>query len=183
MDASALTKGQGLAAALRHLWPYLLMLVLATVAVGWTDLRPQTSRGMWYLTTLVYAAIAIWRVWAEGGAGRLRETLRQVAHWAMFLGAMLLLDVPALASQFGDDARALLLLILLGLATLLDGLYVDWRFCVVGALLGVGAAVLAFFDQAAVAITVAFVGALAVLVAIQALERRAEPIRADPGVR
>ena len=57
------------------------------------------------------------------------------------------------------------MLILLALATFLDGIYVNWRFCVVGLVLAVGVVVVAWLDDWALGIfLIGLVGvALAVL--------------------
>ena len=156
-----------------RLAPYAVMLLLAVIAVALTDLQPGTSITFWRICTLIYAAIALYRVWTAGPPARLRNTLIQLAHWGVVLVAMMLVDFHYFSGEFNDDNKGLMLLLLLALATFLDGLYIDWRFCVVGALLGLGATLLAFVDEAAVAISVAGLVALAVLVLIHlATERR-----------
>jgi hypothetical protein len=158
--------------ALMRLWPYLAMLVLAGIAVAWTDLNPAASLTMWRFTAVVYALIAVGRVWTSGGADRLRRSGVQLLHWGVFFALMLIIDLPYFSGVFNDNTKGLLLLILLGLATFLDGLYVDWRFCIVGLLLAMGAVLLAFLDQAAAAIVVACLAAMAVLLVIHSLVDR-----------
>jgi hypothetical protein len=148
------------------------MLALAGIAVVWTDLNPAASLTMWRFTAIVYALVAVGRVWSSGGADRLRRSGIQVLHWGVFFALMLIIDAPYFSGVFNDNTKGLLLLVLLGLATFLDGLYVDWRFCIVGLLLGMGAVLLAFLDQAAGAILVACVAATVVLFLIHALVDR-----------
>lgn len=155
-----------------RLAPYGVMLVLAEIAVAWTDVRPDTSVTFWRLCGLVYAVIALYRVWSAGPPDRLRNTFVQLAHWGVFLVAMVLVDFHYFSGEFNDDNKGLMLLLLLALATFLDGLYIDWRFCVVGTLLGLGATLLAFVDEAAVAISLAGLGALVVLVLIHLATER-----------
>jgi hypothetical protein len=174
-DRTAVVERSGLSPVVRRLAPYIVMIVVATVAVAWTDLRPQSSHLVWRSVAVLYAAIAIWRVWALGGPNRWRSTGVQLLHWLVFLLAMFIVEVPVVFDALNDISKGILLLLLLGLATFLDGLYVDWRFCIIGALLGIGVVAVAFFNQAAVAITVAGLVALAVLFAFRHVRQHFQP--------
>jgi hypothetical protein len=171
-DRPAIAEQHDLLPVARKLAPYIVMIVVATVAVAWTDLRPQTSHLVWRCVTVLYAAIAIWRVWAQGSADRWRASGVQLLHWLVFLLAMFIIEVPVVVDALNDISKGILLLLLLALATFLDGLYVDWRFCIVGALLGIGVVAVAFFNQAAIAIMVAGLIALAVLYAFRHVRQR-----------
>jgi hypothetical protein len=174
-DQAANVDMNGLSPVMRKLVPYAVMIVVATVAVAWTDLRPQSSPLVWRSVALLYTGIAIWRVWAKGGADRWRGTGIQLLHWLVFLLAMFIVEVPVVFDALNDISKGILLLLLLGLATFLDGLYVDWRFCIVGALLGAGVVAVAFFNQAATAIIIAGLVALGVLYAVRHLRQRFHP--------
>jgi hypothetical protein len=174
-DQAANVDMNGLSPVMRKLVPYAVMIVVATVAVAWTDLRPQSSPLVWRSVALLYTGIAIWRVWAKGGADRWRRTGIQLLHWLVFLLAMFIVEVPVVFDALNDISKGILLLLLLGLATFLDGLYVDWRFCIVGALLGAGVVAVAFFNQAAVAIMVAGLVALLVLYTFRHVRQRFHP--------
>lgn len=165
--------GHATRATLWRLSPYLAMLALAVVAVGWTDLRPGASLAWWRVTAVVYALVAVHRVWTAGPQGRWRRVGTQLLHWGVFLVVMLLIENRYFGGEFNDVSKGLLLLVLLALATFMDGLYVDWRFCVVGVLLGAGGMFLAFLDEAAVAIAVLGLVAVAALFLIHsAVDRR-----------
>ena len=75
--------------------------------------------------------------------------LKQLAHWGAFLGAMLLLHSHFVTDLITGDPLGIVVLILLALATFLDGVYVDWRFCIVGVVLAVGVILVAVIDDAA----------------------------------
>jgi hypothetical protein len=174
-DQAVAAKTHALQPVTRKLTPYIVMIVVATVAVAWTDLRPQTSHLVWRGVAVLYAAIAIWRVWAHDRINRWRATGVQLLHWLVFLLAMFIIEVPIVFDALNDISRGILLLLLLALATFLDGLYVDWRFCLVGALLGIGVVAVAFFNQAATAIIIAGLVALGVLYAVRHLRQRFHP--------
>ena len=174
-DRPAIAEQHDLLPVARKLAPYIVMIVVATIAVAWTDLRPQTGHLVWRGVAVLYAAIAIWRVWAHDRLHRWRATGVQLLHWLVFLLAMFIIEVPIVFDALNDISRGILLLLLLALATFLDGLYVDWRFCLVGALLGIGVVAVAFFNQAATAIIIAGLVALGVLYAFHHLRRRFRP--------
>ena len=52
---------------------------------------------------------------------------------------------------------------LLALATFLDGVYVDWRFCIVGAVVGCGVMLVAVVDDAALSLVLVGLVAVAAL--------------------
>lgn len=155
-----------------HLGLYIFMLIWSVIGLFFTHLDPRYSVLFWEATTIVFGIIAIGRALAEGGPRRWRLALKQVAHWGAFLGAMLLLHARQVTEVLNDNALAIVMLLLLALATFLDGLYVDWRFCVVGVLLGLGVLVVAMLTNAALVLILLGVAALAVLYFLRHLGRR-----------
>jgi hypothetical protein len=65
--------------------------------------------------------------------------------------------------HFSGDILGIVTLSLLAFATFLDGVYVDWRFCVVGVVLGLGVFLLAWLNDAALGLFALGLVALAVL--------------------
>ena len=147
----------------RRLWPYLLMVLWAVAGLAYTDLYPLRSVPFWQLTTVVFALIAIVRVYQDSGPGRHVLALKQLAHWGAFLGAMVLLHSHFVTDLVTGDPLGIVTLILLALATFLDGVYVDWRFCIVGLVLAVGVILVAVIDDASIGIVLLGVLALAAL--------------------
>ena len=178
VEATTGTGGRShLWAILRRLWPYLLMVVWAVLGLAYTDLYPTRSVPFWQVTTVVFAVIAIGRVIQDRSPGWHVLALKQVAHWGAFLGAMFLLHSHFVTDLVTGDPLGLVTLILLALATFLDGVYVDWRFCVVGIVLAIGVILVAVIDDAALGIFVVGAVALAALYALRHLTfRRAAEI-------
>ena len=117
----------------------------------------------WQVTTVVFAVIAIVRVYREGRPGRHVLALKQVAHWGAFLVAMVLLHIHFVTDLVSGDLLGIAMMTLLALATFLDGVYVDWRFCIVGAVLGCGVVLLAMVDDAALGLALMGLVALVLL--------------------
>jgi hypothetical protein len=144
--AGRVSHGPGI---LRRLGLYIFMVVWAVTGLAYTDLYPNRSVPFWQLTTVLFAAIAIFRVYRDGGPGRNMLALKQLAHWGAFLAAMALLHTHFVADLVTGDILGIVTLSILAFATFLDGIYVDWRFCLVGVVLGIGVFLLAWLNDAA----------------------------------
>ncbi len=147
----------------RRVGIYAFMVVWAVCGLAWTDLYPAHSVVVWQLTTIVFAGIAIWRVYVDGGEHRVVLALKQVAHWGAFLGAMALMHTHFVADMVTGDVLGIVTLSILAFATFLDGIYVDWRFCLVGAMLGLGVLLLAWLNEASLGLVAVGVVVLAIL--------------------
>jgi hypothetical protein len=148
---------------LRRLGLYIAMVVWAVAGLAYTDLYPLHSRGFWEITTVIFAVIAIVRVFMRGGPDRYALALKQLGHWGAFLIAMVLLHSHFVNDLVTGDALGLVVLLMLAVAIFTDGLYVDWRFCLVGAVLAAGVVMLAILNDAAVGIFVVGAVGLAAL--------------------
>lgn len=150
--------------AVRRLWMYILMVVWAVAGLAYTDLYPLRSVPFWQVTTVLFAMLVILRIYLdEHGPGRHVLALKQLAHWGAFLGAMLMLHSHFVTDVITGDPLGIVVLLLLALATFLDGVYVDWRFCIVGVVLAIGVILVAVIDDASVGIILVGVVALAAL--------------------
>ncbi|MFO1039629.1 MAG: hypothetical protein U1E45_22525 [Geminicoccaceae bacterium] len=141
--------------------PYIVMIAAAVFGVAYTDLAPQSARSTWRLLAVLYALIAVAHVFWYDGEEKMKRAGIQAIHWGAVIWAMFIMNGRMVERLVSDDVAGIVLLQLLALATLLDGLYVDWRLSIVGVVLMLGAGVLAFLDQAA--LTIAIVGIAAVV--------------------
>lgn len=160
---------------LRRFGVYIFMIVWSILGLFFTDYNPQTSVQFWELTTLIFAGIAIWRAFDKGGPGAKMLALKQVGHWGAFLVAMFLLHTKVVTNVLTGDALSLVMLLLLAVATFLDGLYIDWRFCVVGLILALGVLFLAAMSNAVIAIILLGLVGLGVLYGLRRFDREPEP--------
>jgi hypothetical protein len=164
------TQGR-LGSVLVQLGLYIFMLAWSVIGLFFTHLDARYSVLFWEATTIIFAVIAIGRVLAGGGARRYVLALKQVAHWGAFLVSMLLLHARQVAEVLNDNSLAIVMLLLLALATFLDGLYVDWRFCIVGALLAIGVLVLATLANVVLVLLLVAVAGAAILYFLRHLGR------------
>ena len=132
--------------------PYLLLIVLSLIGIGWTSISRTPTTTYWIALTPVAALISIAAGWRHfpSNAERLRMIASQALHWAAFLLAMILVTVSDVHGMFNFDATALMLLMLLALGVFTSGLSLwSWKLCLTGAFLGLAAPLLAWVERAA----------------------------------
>ena len=146
---------------LRRNWLYIAMVVWAVAGLAYTDIYPVRSVPFWQLTTVLFGLIAVVHAFRSSALDRTSLALKQVAHWGAFLLVMLILHSHAVTDLLTGDPLGLVTLMLLALATFLDGIYVNWRFCVVGLVLAAGVFVVAWLDDAALGLFLVGLAAIA----------------------
>ena len=151
-DVSSVTKPKYFRSFIRKQAPYVVLLVLALIGVAYTDIDAIHSLFYWQALVPVFGVICIlarWRYAEPGPKGRAHLIWTQVLHWGVLLLVIRLLFMHGMQRMLDSDITGLVLLYLLALSTFLAGIYLDWRLCVVGAFLGIGAIAIAFLDEAA----------------------------------
>lgn len=147
---------------LRRLGIYAFMIAWAVCGLAYTDVVSSHAVPFWLLTTVLFAIIAIVHVFRSDAAHRTTLALKQLAHWGAFFVAMVLLHSRLVVDLVAGDPSVIVVLILLALATFLDGIYVDWRFCVVGLVLASGSLIVAWLDDWALLLTLVAVVVVAI---------------------
>lgn len=124
--------------------------VLSIVGIGVTDYSPAQSYQYWGAMTIVLTVAALFIGWAR--AEQLKRTvtnifITQIVHWTAtwvaVIGIFLLLN----AGRLNYESTGLALLVVLGLATFLDGYRVSWRLSIVGILMFVTSLIAAYLEQ------------------------------------
>lgn len=123
--------------------------LMAIIGIGLTNVSPQRSLRFWLALTVLMAAAALVigsvRAVERKADGR-KVLLTQLIHWgATFLtiGAVYQLFY---AGRLNFENTGLVLLLVLGLSTFLDGFRMSWRFSLIGVLIG-GTAIFAGFVE------------------------------------
>jgi len=162
--------GHGLWSSIRPLLlrsiPYVVMVALAMAASAYTDAAPEASFAVWQLVPPVFAIIAIGTQWGRTEAttnARLRLVGRQVMHWGALWLAMQVLRLPLFKVVMTADAMGITALLLATLSTLMAGIYLNWRFFVVGALMVGALLAVAFLEESALTISLLGLVGLVVL--------------------
>jgi len=125
----------------------ILLLILSLIGIGITDYSPADGYGYWLLMVVAFALFGILIGWLQSKHRTedfkliLRE---QTLHWSttvLVVGGVFLIHQ---SGKIAEDDAGLIILLILSLATMLDGLRVGWRFSLVGLFLWVSAIIAAY---------------------------------------
>lgn len=129
----------------------ILILVFSIIGIGITDFSPENAHGYWFVMTALLAAAGIGIGWLNKSSlpeQSLKKVLIiQIIHWAAtavsILGVYLLFNT----GRLNFENLGLVLLLILGLSTFLDGCRISWRFSLVGALMTLTAIIAAYVEE------------------------------------
>lgn len=128
----------------------IFLLILSLAGIGITHFSPSDGYWYWMAMILVFAvsALIIGFFQAKQKERNFKKLLlEQFFHWGscmLVVGAMFTL---LNSGHLSPDAAGLVILLLLSLATVLDGQRVGWRFSVVGLFLGISAIIASHFEH------------------------------------
>lgn len=132
------------------LWLLIIMIVLALVGVGVTQVEHAGGKLYWLFLVLVYAAVSVVRAWQGAKAqGRpIWPMIRaQVLHW---LGTLVAINVVLWfesADVASRGAASDYTLLVLALSCYLAGVHFNGSYLLLGAVLAVAAVGLGYLDQ------------------------------------
>jgi hypothetical protein len=115
----------------------LIMILLALVGVGLTNLGSSAASAYWVSLVPIYGLLCIGTAWARTehvGLNR-SQVLHQLLHW---LGIGVALGLDFVIRGTGEEtgmAAGMNALLLLGLGCFLAGVHLEWMFAIVGVLL------------------------------------------------
>lgn len=128
----------------------ILLLILSLVGVGITDFSPADGFGYWLVMVAVFAVLAILIGWRQSKyhPEDFKIILREQAlHWftsLLVVGGAFMVEK---SGRIQPEEAGLVIVLILSLATMLDGLRVGWRFSLVGLFLGVSAVIAAYTEH------------------------------------
>ena len=126
------------------------LFLLAAIGIGVTDFTPYYGFWYWLAMVPVFGAASLYTAWShnlwEGTAGS-TIVRTQVLHWVGAIVAVHLAYLLLRSGRMTNEAAGLVALLTLALATFLSGVYGDWRFCLVGILLGAMVGAAAFVEE------------------------------------
>ena len=128
----------------------LITLGLAIIGIGVSDFSPAKSYFYWGVMTLMLAiasSILSWYQANQQGQPIKSALTAQLLHWCAtgvaVTGVFLLLKT----GRLNYESTGLVLLLILGLSTFLDGTRVGWRFALIGLLMVITSMVAAFTEE------------------------------------
>jgi MFS family permease len=138
-----------LAAVKAEEWIYLAIMLLLMIGVGITDYAPASSWLYWVfmVAALGMAAIVVEKLNTHAkGIPFLKLLAVQLLHWGATLAAVLVSLSLVHTGRLTYEGSGLVVLLLLALATFLDGFHVGWRFYLAGIVLGIATLAAAYFE-------------------------------------
>lgn len=146
---------------------FILLLLLSLVGVGITDFSPEDGYGYWLMMVLVFGLLAILVTWLQAKKSDIDFAAivkEQTLHWSTSLlvvgGAFLLQK----SGRLDETSASLVILLILSLATMLDGIRIGWQFSLVGFFLGACAIIVAYLEQFMLAAASLAIGIIAVTI-------------------
>jgi hypothetical protein len=128
----------------------ILLLVLSLVGNGVTDFSPADGYWYWMAMIVVFylAAVLIGWIQSKHHFGDFKQLfLEQLFHWAASMLSVGATFSLLHAGQLTMVNTGLVIMLILSLATILDGLRVGWRFSMNGVFLGASAVISAYVTR------------------------------------
>lgn len=127
---------------------FILLVLLSLLGIVVTDFSPHDGYGYWLLMVFVFAMLSIFVSWLQAKKSEemdFGEIIKQQGlHWLhtlIIVGAAALLNK---SGQLSEIAASLVVLLILALATMLDGFRIGWQFSVLGFFLAACAIIVAY---------------------------------------
>ena len=127
------------------------LILLSAVGIAITNFSPFESYYFWLAMVPVFGLTSLYLGWSKArkrGEGISRILWLQLLHWGGLLAAIgLIYLLYYKTGRIDNNQLALLTLLALALTTFLAGVHFEWRFMVVGIILGAAVAGAAFVEQ------------------------------------
>ena len=128
----------------------LILVLLAAVGVGVTNVSPQYGFRYWLAMAPIFAAVNLITSWTRArleGQNISSILLAQGLHWAGAMLAIYMVFLLFRMNWLSDQESGVLALLVLALAAFLSGVHTDWHFCVIGLVLGALVASMALLQE------------------------------------
>ncbi|NJA06552.1 MULTISPECIES: hypothetical protein [Methylomonas] len=129
---------------------FILLLLLSMLGIAVTRFSPEDGYAFWLFMVTVFAgiSIAIGRMKAKNHTFDFAAAFKeQLLHWAsavLVAGGAFLLQK---SGRIDENAATLVVLLILSLATMLDGIRIGWQLGLIGLFLGACAIIIAYVEQ------------------------------------
>jgi hypothetical protein len=148
--------------------PYVALYAIAVALIAMTDHDPASAKGAWNYFIPLIGVISGMSGWTRYAGDRLetraRFILRQIFHWAALLLVIHLLFLPDVQHFLRAEDDGFVIVYLVGLASIMAGIYLDWKMGLFGLFLIFSGVIIAFLDDNALLIAVGGLATMAVIV-------------------
>jgi len=129
---------------------FFAIIILSLIGVAITDYAPTQSWAYWIfmIAALATSAIVIEKLLVPSKELPFAKLLGiQLIHWGATLIAIFISFTFVKTGRMTYEGIGLLILLILSLATFLDGVHVGWRFYLAGTFLGITTVFAAYFEE------------------------------------
>lgn len=112
-----------------------LLLVLCFIGIAYTDVSGVRSMHFWLWMVPVFALAAIIMEWSHVVRNKKQGydfIWQQVLHWLAVYAALKVVFVLLHLGRLPNDGASFVLMTIMSLATFLAGVYINWRFLLLG---------------------------------------------------
>ncbi len=127
----------------------IFLLILCVTGIAITDFSAADGYVYWVITVVIFAISAIVIAWLQAKQNQVHFgdiVKEQTLHWLTTLLVVFGTFLLQKSGQLTADNADLVILLILSLATVLDGLRIGWKFSLVGLFLGASSIIGAFFE-------------------------------------
>jgi hypothetical protein len=148
--------------------PYAVLYAIAVVLIAMTDHNPASAKVAWdYFIPLVglVSATGGWNQHAgHTGYKQMSYILRQIVHWGALMVVIHLLFLSDVQYFLRAEADGFFIIYLVGLASIMAGIYLNWKMAIFGLFLIFSGVIIAYLDDNALLIAVGGIATMAVVV-------------------
>jgi len=128
---------------------YVTLILLALLGMAITNFSPADAHIYWLIMTLIFALGAIVTGWQQAvdKHEKTRLVTTQLFHWGSTFVAVMVVYAFLHSGQIQNETVSLMILLILSLATFLDGIHVGWQFSVLGILLAISTVIITYLDE------------------------------------
>lgn len=128
---------------------FIAMLLLSLLGMVVTDFSRHDGYGYWLFMVLIFGMLSIFVSWLQSkkGAIEFNDIVKvQASHWLLTFLVVVCAYLVQKSGQFTEDSASLMILLLLAMATMLDGQRIGWQFILIGLYLAACAIIIAYVD-------------------------------------
>jgi len=126
-----------------------LLLALSFIGVAYTDIAGVRSLNFWLWSIPVYAIAAIvleWSRYIRGEIDGFHFIRQQLLHWTAVFITIKLVFVLLTIGRLPNNSASYVLMAIMSLSTFLAGIYIGWRFIVLGLFIALATVFAAYLE-------------------------------------
>jgi hypothetical protein len=128
---------------------FIAMLLLSLLGMAITDFSRHDGYGYWLFMVIVFGMLSIFVSWLQSKRGEIEFSAivkEQASHWLLTFLIVTAAFLVQKSGQLTETSASLVILLVLAMATMLDGRRIGWQFTLIGFYLAGCAIVIAYVE-------------------------------------